>query len=81
MTYALVDQWQQKASVTQACRVLGVSRSGYYASKQRANTTPISKVVVHLKAAFQASQQTYGSRRLMVAIRERGLVMGRSLLR
>ncbi|MGQ5523762.1 transporter substrate-binding domain-containing protein [Chitinimonas sp. PSY-7] len=52
MTYALVDQWQQKASIMQACRLLGVSRSGYFASKQRAKTASMCKVDVHLKAAY-----------------------------
>ena len=36
MTDQLVQQWQEKAiPVTQACRVLGVSRAGYYQRQHR----------------------------------------------
>ena len=65
MIYRLVDQWQQKAGVTQACRVLNVSRSGYYTARKMleaaksANTCATS---VHLKAAFAASDRSYEGR-------------------
>ena len=58
MIYTLIDQWQQKADVTQACRVLDVSRSGYYAARVRAKTPGVCAVSVHLKAAFNASQHS-----------------------
>ena len=81
MIYALVDQWQQKASVTQACNVLNVSRSGYYAFKLRSRSTAICATSVHLKAAFSASDRSYGSRRLVTELRARHIIIGRYKVR
>ena len=77
MTYKLVDQWQQKAAVTHACRVLGVSRSGYYAARARAKTPVVCAASVHLKAAFNASQRSYGSRRLVSTLQAQDIKIGR----
>lgn len=63
------------------CRVLGASRAGYYAAKQRRNKDGACAASVHLKAVFNGSQRTYGSRRLMAAMRERGIEIGRYKVR
>ena len=89
MSYKLVEDLQKKAcpkvAVSQACRVLEVSRSGYYAYqaiiRQRLVRPAVCAQSVHLKAAFAASHRAYGSRRLRTAMAERGLVMGRHLVR
>lgn len=49
------------------CRVLGVSKSGYYDWRSRPENprqTDETRIVTHLKACFEASQRTYGVRRL-----------------
>ena len=89
MSYRLVEDLQKKAcpkvAVSQACQVLGVSRSGYYANaaalKQRLTAPLVCSASVHLKAAFAASHRAYGSRRLTTAMAERGLFMGRHRVR
>jgi putative transposase len=81
MIYKLVDQWQQKAAVTQACRVLNVSRAGYYAAKKRIKTLAVCTTTVHLKAAFNASQRSYGSRRLMSTLQGQNIKIGRYKVR
>ena len=59
------------------CRVLEVSRSGYYAARRRSRAEPaVCEAVVQLKAAFAASGGVYGSRRLRTAVASRGVVMG-----
>ena len=67
------------------CRVLDVSRSGFYvhqaARKERLTEPVVCAASVHLKAAFAASQKAYGSRRLKTAMAERGLAMGRHRVR
>ncbi len=68
--------------VDQVCRVLEISRSGYYAACKR--TTAVPKVClesVQLKAAFAASGQAYGSRRLRASLALRGLSLGRYRVR
>ena len=84
MIYTLVDQWQQKAGITQACRVLNVSWSGYYSARKMLNAAESADTCstsVHLKAAFAASGRSYGSRRLVTALKENQIVIGRSKVR
>ena len=81
MIYTQVDQWQQKAAVTQACRVLDVSRSGYYAARVRAKAPVICATTVRLKAAFNASQRSYGSRRLVSTLQGQNIKIGRYKVR
>jgi transposase InsO family protein len=86
VSYQLVEDLQKKATtVSHACRVLDVSRSGYYANvavrKQRLAEPALCAASVHLKAAFAASHKAYGSRRLRAAMAERGHPMGRHRVR
>lgn len=78
MSFELVRQLQEKAvAVDQTCRVLEVSRSGYYAARRRSQDQPaVCETSVHLKAAFVASGRAYGSRRLRTAMAARGVVIG-----
>ena len=73
MSYQLVEDLQKKAiTISQACRVLEVRRSGYYAHraahKERLAEPLVCAASVHLKAAFAASHKAYGSRRLRMAM-------------
>lgn len=83
MSYQLVAELQKKAvPVKQSCRVLDISRSGFYAAHRRALTAPaVCAVSVQLKAAFDASGRTYGSRRLRSSLLEDGIAMGRHRIR
>lgn len=83
MSYQLVEDLQKKAiSVSQACRVLDVSRSGYYAATKRRQAAPVMCAEsAHVKAAFTASGRTYGSRRIRTALCSQGVTMGRHRVR
>ena len=86
MSYQLVEDLHKKAvpaiTVSQACRILDVSRSGYYAAAKGRRTAPrVCAASVHLRAAFAASGRTYGSRRLCAALRTLGVTMGRYRVR
>ena len=83
MSYPLIEDLPMKAvTVSQACRTLEVSRSGYYAAAKRHSTAPVvCAASVHLKAAFAASGCTYGSRRLRAAVHMNGVTMGRHKVR
>ena len=68
MIHKLVTQWAGEASIKQLCLALGVSRSGYYAARARqAQPKALCHDSLHIKAAFAASGNTYGSRRLQAA--------------
>ena len=78
MIHQLITEWVGKAPVKQLCRVLEVSRSGYCAARQRGRRSPAAcSDSVHVKAVFEASGCTYGSRRLSAALRAQGLDIGR----
>jgi putative transposase len=83
MSYQLVEDLQKKAvSVTQSCRVLQVSRSGFYDARSRAQATlTVCATSVKLKTAFACSGYTYGSRRLRTALATQGLAVGRHRIR
>jgi len=82
MSYQLIGQLQKKAiPVAQSCRVLEVSRSGYYDFRSRSAKPVLCSTSVHLKAAFTASHQSYGSRRLVTAMKEKGMAIGRCRVR
>ena len=57
MSYQLVEQLHKKAvTVERLCRVLGVSRSGFYGFRQRVKLAPKACwVSTQLKADFVAS--------------------------
>jgi putative transposase len=68
---------KEAAVVEQVCRVLEVSRSGYYAARKRAIAVPkICVQSAQLKAEFEASGKAYGSRRLRAALEARGVSIG-----
>ena len=82
MSYRLVDELQTKAvPVAQTCRLLGVSRAGFYEAKRRAVAPTFCKASVHLRAAFMGSGQSYGSRRLVTALANSGFKVGRYKVR
>ena len=85
MSFQLIERLQHKDNavpVEQLCRVLEVSRSGYYAARKRRQIPPaVCQASVHLKAAFAASGGAYASRRLRAAVALRGVVTGRYRVR
>jgi putative transposase len=82
VTYRVVNHLQQEAvSVSHACRVLQVSRSGYYAHRRAKRSAKSLQERTHVKAAFAASGASYGSRRVMHALRQQGLHIGRYRVR
>lgn len=82
MIYRLIHQLQQKAvPVKQACRVLAVSRAGYYQHLQRGQSETDRVATEQIKTAFAASNRSYGSRRLCQALRAQGAPIGRYRMR
>jgi len=76
--HQLITQWTGEAPVKQLCRVLEVSRSGYYAARQRAaRPEEVCVLSVQAKAVFEASGCSYGSRRVSAALRAGGVDVGR----
>jgi putative transposase len=80
MRFALIDGAKAQFPVHRLCRVLGVSQSGYFASRgrlacrrQRDNMV----LLAHVRSAFALSNGTYGSPRMTRELQEIGLTVGR----
>lgn len=61
------------------CRVLGVSRSGYYGWKKQPQSTrqkENERLLVYIKESHKQSNKTYGSRRIAEDLWARGIVCG-----
>lgn len=71
---------ERQYAVKRMCRALDVSRSGYYAwrghpSSPRAQAN--EQLVAQIQEEFRASQHTYGSPRIHVALQQKGTRCGR----
>ncbi len=80
MSFALIDAKKATATVATACAALGVSKSGYYAWKNRdASLRQRDDLVLlaHIRSEFVESHETYGSPRMHAELKESGLSMGR----
>jgi putative transposase len=76
MKYQFIEQHKQEFPVVVMCRVLKVSESGFYAWRKR----PVSQrkredaqITEELRQGFHAHQGRYGSPRLHVELRDRGI--------
>jgi putative transposase len=81
MIYQIVRQRMNKAETRSTCRVLKISRSGFYAAKCRTQKPALCVATLHVKAAFTAGQKAYGSRRIVDELRAQGMVIGRYKVR
>lgn len=88
MIFRFIQDHRHEFAVTMMCRVLGVSRSGYYAwqkrpisQREQVNLGAAARLCSHLVKeiwkAYKASRQTYGSPRITAELRACGIVCGR----
>lgn len=79
MIHAFIRQHASEYPAALACRVLGVSRSGYQASLVRPEserTQADRALLVLIAASHRASRQTYGAPRILDDLREQGYRIG-----
>jgi putative transposase len=80
--HRLIDQGQKGATVSHWCRLLDISRSGFYSARRQRQAPPTAcGQSTALKAAYLASGGNYGSRRLAAALRAQGFTVGRHRVR
>ncbi len=80
MKYAAIEAHRAHFSVRLMCRVLGVSRSGFYAVGRRpasARAKRDEELRVQIRLAHQASRRTYGSPRMHAELAAQGERCGR----
>lgn len=77
----MIEASRDEYSVALMCRVLGVSRSGFYAWCSRPESTRSKEnkaIVTQIKKVHTESRRTYGSPRIHVELGEQGLEVGRN---
>ncbi len=79
MTYAAIEAHRAQFSVALMCRVVDVSRSGFYAAQQRevsARAKRDEELRRQIRAIHQQSRRTYGSPRVHAELRGAGIRCG-----
>ena len=77
MRFAFIQQHAEEFPVDVMCNVLGVSRSGYYAWRDRPASRQAQRrdqLVERIQAAHADSQKNYGSPRIHRELREQGIM-------
>jgi len=80
MRYKFIREHRHKFSVQRMCRVLDVTRSGYYAwepEKLGPRAQENQSLVEHIRKEYTDSRQTYGSPRIWAALQGQGMPCGR----
>ena len=80
MKFAFIDAEKAQWPVDVQCGALGVSRSGYYAWRDRAEAPRVTEdaaLVEEIKAAHKAGRGNYGSPRVHRELRAKGRRVGR----
>ena len=75
MKYDFIESGLSQYEVTTCCRVLGVSRSGYYQSRQRPpsdRARRLEELAVKIEAVHQENLRVYGSPRVYHALLAQG---------
>jgi transposase InsO family protein len=71
---------ENEFGVKAMCRVLGVSRSGYYAWRSRPESQRAKaneRLLVQIREEYQLSRKTYGSPRIHAALQRKGITCSR----
>ena len=79
-TYRFIAAQATQHAVRCLCRVLGVSRSGYFAWRTRPTATRVRAdrlLTEQIRQIHTHSRQTYGRPRVRAALRERAEAVGR----
>lgn len=78
MKYRFIEKHQLQYPVSQQCSALAVSRSGYYAWRDRQRKRKQEDVqralIEHIHRIYKKSRQTYGSPRVHAELRAEGVV-------
>ncbi len=80
MKFAFIEAEKATAPVAMLCRVLGVSRSGFYAARRRPESKRAGddrRLRVLCREAHERSRRNYGSLRLHPALTKQGVFVSR----
>ncbi len=75
-----IEENQSVFTIKRMCKLLSVSRAGFYAWKKRGESRHQREdkaFMLSIKESFEASRQTYGYRRVYADLKERNIACGR----
>jgi len=78
--YAFIRRHEDEFSIVRMCRVMRVSRSGYYAWRERPEGDRIRKdrqLLQHIGRVHAESRQAYGAKKTWLALNESGIACGK----
>ncbi len=81
MKYEFIDRYRSEFRVKKMCRVLEVSRSGYYSwsrHRVRERERENDRLLVHIRQAYVRGRGTYGSPRITAELKSNGIVCGKN---
>ena len=81
MKFDFIEKYRSLFAVEKMCRVLGVSRSGYYAWRERKpgkRAVENTRLFVKVNAIFEESKRTYGSPRIVAELHKEGIRCGKN---
>lgn len=81
MRYQFVQELVGRFPVAVLCRVMQVSKSGFYAWRTRAKSQRSrenQRLLLHIRSVFEESDQTYGSPRIWRELQEQGIHCGKN---
>ena len=84
MKYAFIDAHKEEFPIQRMCAVLGISRQGYYAWRDREPSQrqrQDEELTQRIKAMHEQSYQTCGSPRIQAELREADLRVSRRRIR
>ena len=84
MKHQVLQNWLAKKATTLAhgSQLLAISRSGFYSATKRQAAPPKACATrVQLRAVFESTDRSYGSRRLRQAMSDQGIRLGRYRVR
>ncbi len=78
MKYTLILENEEWLNIGSACKLFGVSRSGYYywkanADKRAAEKAAVEQLLVFINAEFSKSRDTYGSVKITECLQQKGV--------
>ena len=81
MKYRFIDRYSSEFRVERMCKVLGVSRSGYYGWRKRPQSRrqrENEQVLMEIKKSHTRSKEIYGSPRITEDLRAKGIRCGKN---
>lgn len=79
MKYAFIEKHENEYRVSSLCRVMQVSRSGYYAWRDRPakSNAQTSELLSQIRRVHTQSRQAYGAKKTWLALKSQGVACGK----